>query len=136
MKIVVSAQVDAPLADVWSAYTTPADIVNWNSASDDWCTRWATVDLRVGGEFCARMEARDGSVGFDFTGTYSVVEPMTLIEYHCWDRHVRVDFEAQEAAAVVVRVSFDPEDENPLELQRQGWQAILDNFARYVAAKS
>ncbi len=131
--ITVETTVAAPLADVWRAYTTPADIVQWNAASSDWHCPRAEVDLREGGAFCFRMEARDGSHGFDFEGTYTHVEPCTRIEYDFGGRHARVTFD-ETAQGVRVRVEFDPENEFPLEMQRAGWQAILDNFARHVAA--
>ncbi len=134
-QITVEAPVAAPLAEVWRAYTTPEDIKQWNAASDDWHTTAARVDLRPGGEFSSRMEAKDGSFGFDFAGTYTRVEPQRLIEYRFGDRMAAVTFEPQ-AAGVVVRVSFDPETENPLEMQRGGWQAILDNFARHVERRA
>jgi uncharacterized protein YndB with AHSA1/START domain len=131
MKIVVETAVRAPLAHVWRAYTTPEDIVVWNAASADWCTTRATVDLRVGGQFSSRMEAKDGSMGFDFAGTYTAVVVHERLEYAFGDRAARVDFEAG-TDAVVVRVSFDAEEENAAEMQRAGWQAILDNFARHA----
>lgn len=131
MKITVEAVAHAPIAKVWSAYTTPQDIKQWNAASDDWHTTRANVDLRVGGEFSSRMEARDGSVGFDFTGTYTRVEPHALIEYSFGDRVAVVEFVAV-PKGILVRVTFDAETENPVEMQRQGWQAILDNFVRHV----
>ncbi|MDE3010912.1 MAG: SRPBCC family protein [Pseudomonadota bacterium] len=132
-KITVETAVAAPLGAVWRAYTTPADIVQWNSASDDWHTTQAAVDLRVGGAFSSRMEARDGSFGFDFAGTYIRVEPERLIEYAFGDRSARVEFEPG-ADGVTVRVTFDAETTHPIEQQRQGWQAILDRFARHVEA--
>lgn len=134
MKITVETRVDAPIAKVWSAYTTPADIVQWNAASADWHTTRAEVDLREGGAFSSRMEARDGSFGFDFAGTYTRVVPQALLEYAFGERTAVVEFVA-EADGVRVRVTFDAETENPVEQQRQGWQAILDNFARHVAAR-
>lgn len=133
-KIVVEATVRAPLEAVWSAYTTPADIVKWNAASDDWHTTSATVDLRAGGKFSSRMEAKDGSFGFDFAGEYTKVVPHSLIEYAFGDRSASIAFE-KAGDAVVVRVSFDPETQNPVEMQRGGWQAILSNFAKHVEAK-
>lgn len=133
MAITVETRVKAPLADVWRAYTTPEDIINWNAASEDWHTTAATVDLREGGTFSSRMEAKDGSFGFDFAGTYTAIEPHRLIEYDFGDRKARIDF-IEEDSAVQVRVSFDPETENPEEMQRDGWQAILDNFALHVEA--
>lgn len=133
-RLTVEAAVSAPIADVWRAYTTPADIIEWNAASDDWHTTAATVDLRVGGAFSSRMEAKDGSFGFDFAGTYTKVEPHKLIEYAFGDRKGEVAFLPQ-GEITRVRVTFDTEDSHSLEQQRQGWQAILDKFARHVAAK-
>ncbi|TAL66216.1 MAG: ATPase [Burkholderiaceae bacterium] len=135
MKITVETIVKAPVADVWTAYTTPADIKQWNTASDDWHTTASTVDLRVGGAFTSRMEAKDGSFGFDFAGTYTRIVPDKLIEYSFGDRAGVVEF-VTGANGVTVRVTFDAESENPLEQQRQGWQAILDHFARYVEART
>lgn len=135
MKITVEKFIRAPLAKVWSAYVTPADIVQWNAASDDWHTTRATVDLRVGGAFSSRMEARDGSFGFDFAGTYTKVEPEKRLEYDFGDRKAAIDF-LPAGDGVTVRIAFDPETQNPVEMQRQGWQAILDNFARHVEARA
>jgi uncharacterized protein YndB with AHSA1/START domain len=131
MKITVEKFVKAPIAKVWSAYNTPADIMQWNTASDDWHTTKSEVDLRVGGVFSSRMEAKDGSFGFDFAGAYTKVEPQKLIEYMFGDRAGRVEF-IPGAGGVTVRVTFDAETQNPVEQQRGGWQAILDNFARHV----
>lgn len=133
MKITVEVIVKAPVSDVWSAYTTPEDIKSWNAASDDWHTTRSTVDLRVGGAFTSRMEAKDGSFGFDFTGTYTRIVPHELIGYSFGDRAGVVEFEPG-ANGVAVRVTFDAESEHPVQQQRQGWQAILDNFARHVEA--
>lgn len=134
MSITIETKVDAPVDDVWRAYTTPDDIVKWNAASDDWHTTSASVDLRVGGEFSSRMEAKDGSEGFDFAGTYTVVEPQEKLGYNFGDRTAEVSFIEQGTDATIVRVEFDPETEHPIEMQRDGWQAILDNFARYCSA--
>ena len=134
MKITVETFVDAPVAKVWSAYTTPEDIKQWNTASDDWHTTASTVDLRVGGQFSSRMEAKDGSFGFDFAGTYTKVVPNELIEYVFGDRVGVVEF-LPATNGVVVRVTFDAETTHPEEQQRQGWQAILDNFAKHVVSK-
>lgn len=136
MTITVTTVALAPIAEVWRAYTTPADIVQWNSASPDWHTPRATVDLRVGGTFSSRMEAKDGSVGFDFEGTYTAIEPLRRIAYTFGDRHADVEFIDGGVAGVTVRVTFDPENEFPLDQQQAGWQAILDNFARHVAARA
>lgn len=134
MKITVEAIVKAAVAEVWSAYTTPDDIKQWNTASEDWHTIKSTVDLRVGGAFTSRMEAKDGSFGFDFAGTYTKIVPNELIEYSFGDRAGAVEF-VPGTNGVTVRVTFDAESENPVEQQRQGWQAILDNFAKYVEAR-
>ncbi|MBY8300279.1 SRPBCC domain-containing protein [Vibrio fluvialis] len=131
MKITVEQKVAAPLARVWHAYTTPEDIVHWNAASDDWHTTKATVDLQVGGEFCSRMEAKDGSMGFDFAGVYTHVEPESLIVYEFGDRKADVTFTVH-IDGVLVRVTFDAETTHSIEQQREGWQAILASFARYV----
>ena len=134
MKITVSTLVAAPMPEVWRAYTTPEDIMAWNAASADWHTTSATVDLRPGGKFSSRMEAKDGSFGFDFAGEYTVVLPEQQIEYAFGDRTCAVRF-AKGADGVTVTVSFDAESTHSEEQQRAGWQAILDNFARHVQAR-
>ena len=134
LKITVRTRIEAPIAKVWQAYTTPEDIKAWNAASDDWHTTAATVDLREGGTFSSRMEARDGSFGFDFAGTYTRIVRHRLIEYAFGDRMGAVEF-ADGGGGVTVCVTFDAETQHPIEAQRQGWQAILDNFARYVVAR-
>lgn len=131
MKITVQATVHAPIATVWKAYTTPEDIVKWNAASDDWHTTAARADLRVGGEFSSRMEAKDGSAGFDFAGTYTNIVPNRLIEYAFGHRHARIEF-ADTPDGVDVKVIFDAEETHSIEQQQAGWQAILDNFKRYT----
>ena len=131
MKIVVETVVKAPGDKVWSAYTMPADIKQWNTASADWHTTRSTVDLRVGGAFTSRMEAKDGSFGFDFAGTYTRITPNALIAYSFGDRAGVVEF-VPGPNGVTVRVTFDAEAEHPVEQQRQGWLAILNNFAEYV----
>jgi len=136
MKITVETIVKAPLTTVWDTWNNPEDIKQWNTAQEDWHTPRSTVDLREGGKFSARMEAKDGSMGFDFEGTYTRVEPNKLIEYRMDDdRQVTIEFIEQTAGAVRVKETFDAETENTPELQRQGWQAILDNFGRYAEAK-
>ena len=127
MKITVEA--------VWRAWTTPADITQWNAASDDWHTTHASVDLRVGGSFSSRMEAKDGSMGFDFAGTYTTVIPLELIECAFGERTLRVEFHPNGAGGVIVRETFDAEETHPVEQQRAGWQAILDRFARHVEGR-
>lgn len=133
MKITVEALVKAPIEDVWSAYTSPEDIKQWNAASDDWHTTRSTVDLREGGAFSSRMEAKDGSFGFDFAGTYTKIIPNQRIEYAFGDRTGVVEFNT-DSRGVTVRVTFEAESEHPAEQQREGWQAILDRFARHVEA--
>jgi uncharacterized protein YndB with AHSA1/START domain len=136
MKITVETVVNAKLNNVWDAWNSPDDIKQWNSAQEDWHTTRSTVDLREGGKFQSRMEARDGSEGFDFEGTYTRVVPHKLIEYRMSDgRHVKVEFDERNGG-VLVTETFDAETENPTELQRTGWQAILDNFGRHVEAKN
>lgn len=135
MKIVITTLVKAPLNEVWKAYTTPEDIMVWNTASPDWHTTSASVDLRPEGKFSSRMEAKDGSFGFDFSGEYTRVVTGELIEYRFGERHARVEF-ATEPDGVRVTIAFDPETLHPEEQQRQGWQAILNNFARHVTQTS
>ena len=135
MKITVESFVKAGIQEVWDAWNSPEDIVRWNAASDDWHTTRSTVDLRVGGSFLSRMEAKDGSMGFDFEGTYTRIEPHRAIEYRMGDgREVRVDFVPRDEG-VTVTTTLDAEPENPAEMQRAGWQAISDNFARYVEGR-
>lgn len=132
MKITVEAVVKAAPERVWEAWSNPEDIRKWNAASEDWHTTASSVDLREGGRFSSRMEAKDGSMGFDFEGTYTRVVPRELIEYRMSDgREVRVEFR-REPGGVRVTETFDAEGENPAEMQREGWQAILDRFARHV----
>ncbi|WP_428718068.1 SRPBCC domain-containing protein [Undibacterium curvum] len=134
MNISVSATIKATPEQVWQAYTTPQDIMQWNAASADWHTTAAQVDLRAGGAFSSRMEAKDGSHGFDFAGVYTEVVPCQRLAYRFGERHAQVDFVTQADSSVLVTVTFEPENMNPPEQQQQGWQAILDNFARYVEA--
>ncbi|UHQ54955.1 SRPBCC domain-containing protein [Microbulbifer sp. YPW16] len=133
MKISVETQVNCPVTRAWKAYTTPADITQWNAASADWHTTRATVDLREGGSFCWRMEAKDGSIGFDFAGTYTRLVENSLIEYTFGDREAQVEF-IENGDTVTVRVTFDSEGSHSIEQQREGWQAILDNLKRHVEA--
>ena len=135
MRITVKAHVAAPIDQVWRAYTTPADIVKWNAASDDWHTTKATVDLRPGGQFSSRMEAKDGSMGFDFAGTYTKIVEHERIEYSFGERKAEVEF-LPDANGVLVRVVFDSEPTHSVEQQQGGWQAILDSFARHVEVKA
>jgi uncharacterized protein YndB with AHSA1/START domain len=135
MKITVETSIKAKLNKVWDAWNDPVDIKQWNTAQDDWHTTQSSVDLREGGKFLSRMEAKDGSEGFDFEGTYTRIEPHRTIEYRMSDgREVEVEF-IERAGDVLVRETFDTETENSPELQRKGWQAILDSFRRHVEAK-
>jgi uncharacterized protein YndB with AHSA1/START domain len=135
MKITVETVVNAKLNKVWDAWNNPADIKQWNTAQDHWHTTRSAVDLREGGKFQSRMEAKDGSEGFDFEGTYTRIEPNKTIEYRMSDdREVKVEF-VERGDGVLVKETFDTETANPPELQRTGWQAILDNFGRHVEAK-
>ena len=131
MQITVNTTVAAPIEKVWRAYTTPEDIIQWNAASDDWHTTEANVDLRVGGTFSSRMEAKDGSFGFDFAGTYTNVVTNNLLEYSFGERTARVDF-SQLPDGVNVKFTFDAEETHSIEQQQGGWQAILNNFKRHV----
>jgi uncharacterized protein YndB with AHSA1/START domain len=131
MKITVETVARAPIAKIWSAYTNPEDIKQWNTASADWHTTAASVDLRVGGAFTSRMEAKNGSGGFDFAGTYTKLIPHELIEYSFGERSGIVEFIPTEQG-VTLRVTFDAESTHPIEQQRNGWQAILNNFAKHV----
>ena len=131
-KITVAVQVRAPLESVWQRWITPTDVMKWNSASDDWHTPSARNDLRVGGTFSYRMEARDGSFGFDFAGIYDEVVLRQKIAYRLTeDRKIVVEFSEQDGG-VKVTETFDAETENPIEMQRNGWQAILNRFKLYV----
>jgi len=135
MQITIQTIVKSGIDSVWAAWTTPDDINQWNAASDDWHNPRSSNDLRPGGQFSYRMEARDGSFGFDFGGTYTNVVPHKLIEYVLGDgRAVSVRFEQVEAGVQVIE-TFEAEDVHAAEMQKQGWQSILNRFAAYVEAK-
>lgn len=130
--ITIQSTVNAPIKKVWEFWTLPEHITQWSNASDDWHTPSATNDLRKGGAFSSRMEAKDGSMGFDFGGTYDEVKQHELIEYTIGDgRKVKVTFTPDDNQTKVVE-TFEPEGQNPVEMQRSGWQAILDNFKKYT----
>lgn len=131
LKITVETLVKAPLNRVWQAYITPQDIIQWNTASEDWHTTQSSVEFREGGTFSSRMEAKDGRFGFDFAGTYTKIVTHERIEYAFGDRTAAVDFVPNEQG-VIVRVRFDAETEHPEDQQRQGWQSILNHFAKHV----
>lgn len=134
MEITVETLVSAPLDAVWRAWSTPADIVKWNFAQDDWHCPRATVDLREGGVYSSRMEAKDGSMGFDFEGNYTKIVPHKLIESEFGGRILRVEFVAG-PGGVTVRETFDAEETHSIDRQREGWLSILNNFKRHVEAK-
>lgn len=136
MKITVETMVAAPIEEVWRAWTTPEDIKQWNAASDDWHTTASTVDLREGGAFSSRMEARDGSIGFDFAGTFTRIVPHESIEYNLGDDRVVVVEFIRGEKGVTVRETFEAEGTFTPEQQRAGWQAILDRFARHVEGRA
>jgi len=132
--ITVQSTINASVEKVWKYWSGPEHITKWCNASDDWHTPRAENDLRVGGRFQSRMEARDGSMGFDFGGVYDEVKTNELISYTMDDtRKVKIRFTSNGNETKVVE-SFEAEDANPIELQRGGWQAILDNFKKYVEA--
>jgi uncharacterized protein YndB with AHSA1/START domain len=130
--ITVENSINAPVSKVWEYWTKPEHIIKWNNASDDWHTPWAKNDLRVGGSFSSRMEAKDGSMGFEFGGVYDAVTINEYIEYTLGDgRKVKVTFSGMGNAAKV-KEEFEAEETNSIELQKGGWQAILDNFKKYT----
>jgi uncharacterized protein YndB with AHSA1/START domain len=130
--ITVEATVNAPVKKVWEFWGGPQHITKWCNASDDWHAPHAENDLRTGGKFSTRMEAKDGSFGFDFGGIYDTVKPHELIEYTMGDnRKVKIRF-SKDGNATKVTETFDAESENPIEMQRSGWQAILNNFKTYA----
>ena len=132
--ITVENTIDAPVAKVWKFWTKPEHIIKWCNASDDWHTPRAENDLKVGGKFTSRMEAKDGSMGFDFGGVYDAVRTNEYIEYTLGDdRKVKINFSAQGNKTKVVE-SFEAENTHSIEMQQGGWQAILDNFKKYTEA--
>lgn len=131
-KIKIQAHISADRKTVWDFYTNPNHIVNWNFASDDWCCPSAQNDLQVGGKFIGRMEAKDGSFGFDFEAVYTEINPESSFTYISPDqREISVEF-IENGTGTEVITTFDPESENPIDLQRDGWQAILNNFKKYA----
>jgi uncharacterized protein YndB with AHSA1/START domain len=136
MKVSIETTIKSDLDTVWLAWNNPEDIKQWNAASDDWHTTESTLDLREGGTFCSRMEAKDGSMGFDFSGTFSKVIKNQLIEYSMEDgRLVVIEFSLDENG-VKVEETFETESQNLAEQQRQGWQNILNNFTKHVESKN
>ncbi len=135
MKIAIEMEVKAPLGLVWAAWVGEEDIVQWNFAVDEWCCPNAELDFQVGGKFSYRMEAKDGSVGFDFEGEFTEIAPFKLIRYRLGDdREVEVTFMEIEDGVKVIE-EFVAEDENSAEQQKQGWLGILRNFKNHVESK-
>ena len=135
-KITIEVLVKAPIGVVWRLWTTPADIIQWNNASDDWHTPSTQNDLKPGGKFLFRMEAKDGSFGFDFAGVYDKVESQEFIAYTMGDgRRVEIDFTGVGTETKVVE-TFEAESQNSIEMQRDGWRAILNNFKKYAETRS
>ncbi|MBP6731444.1 MAG: SRPBCC family protein [Chitinophagales bacterium] len=131
-KITVNATVNAPVEKVWKQWTSPEDITQWNTASPEWHTPRAENDLKVGGRFSSRMEAKDGSFGFDFWGVYTDVRENEFIAYTMGDdRKVTISF-TPNGNQTEISETFEAESENPAEMQRFGWQAILNNFKKYA----
>ncbi len=131
-KIKIQTKVNAPIEKVWTFWTEPKHIMEWNNASPDWHTPKATNDLKVGGKFCATMAAKDGSMSFDFCGIYDDIIPLQKIAYTLEDnRKVEIVFEEIDSEVQITEV-FEAENQNSLEMQQQGWQAILDNFKSCV----
>jgi uncharacterized protein YndB with AHSA1/START domain len=134
-KITIETLVNAPIDKIWKMWTNPDDVVHWNHASDDWRSPTAENDLRTGGKFNYRMEAKDGSFGFDFAGVYDLVEPHKKIIFTMADnRKVEIIFKSYSSETEIIE-TFDAENENPIEMQREGWQAILNNFKKYAEGK-
>ena len=132
--VTIESTVNAPVEKVWKYWTGPEHITQWNTAIDTWHSPYAENDLRVGGKFLARMEAKDGSFGFDFGGIYDEVETNKTIAFTMSDgRKVNVQFTPNGNETRIVE-SFEAENQNPIEMQRGGWQSILDNFKKYTEA--
>ncbi len=135
-RILVEAVADVPVQNVWESWNNPADIMQWNSADPSWHTPRSENDLRVGGKFIRRMEARDGSFGFDFEGIYDTVEPNKEISYTMPDgRQVTTLFSERDGKTHIV-TTFDAETQNAPEFQKAGWQAILNNFVKHTEQKT
>ncbi len=131
-EITVKVSINSDIKTVWDKFINPSDIVNWYIASTDWHTPKANNDLVIGGQFLYRMEAKDGSFGFDLIGTYTEIDHLKSINFTLEDeRKVEIDFKIIDNQ-IVLTEKFEPENENPLEMQQFGWQAILDNFKKYV----
>lgn len=131
-KIIISTNVNAKIEKVWQYYNQAEHIVNWNFASDDWCCPKVETDLRVGGKYLARMEAKDGSFGFDFEAVFDEIRQPEWVAYTMDDgREAEIEFK-EEGEKSLVKISFDPDQSHSRQMQQDGWQAILDNFKKYV----
>ena len=131
-KLTVSTEINKPINEVWDFFNNPKHIINWNFAHESWECPSAKNDLKVGGKLEVRMQAKDGSFGFDLVGIYDEVIENELIKYHFEDdRNIKVIFERLSDNKTKVTENFDPENMNPLDFQKDGWQAILDNFKNY-----
>lgn len=136
MKISIQTDIQKPIDVIWKTYITPKHIDKWNHATDDWETVGSKSDFRVGGFFNYPMRAKDHSFGFEFEGEFLTIEPLKYIKYRILDdRIVEVKF-TQKAKFVTVEVIFDAETENSVELQKQGWQQILNSFKQYVLTQN
>ena len=131
-KITVQTTVNVTIEKVWKIWTTPNDILHWNNASEDWHTTKAENDLKVGGKFSYRMEAKDGSFGFDFEGIYDTVKTNELIAYTMADGRMSIITFKQQGNNINISQTFEAETENTIELQKNGWQAIMNNFKKYT----
>lgn len=131
-KVTIGTTINAPVEKVWNAFNTPEHVTKWCAASEDWHAPRAENDFREGGKSSTRMEAKDGSFGFDFGWTYDKIRENKSLEYTLDDdRKVSVDFEEADGGVKLTQ-TFETESQNPVEMQRDGWQAILDNFKKYV----
>lgn len=135
-RITVEATANIPITKVWKAWNTPADIMQWNAADPSWHSPSSENDLRIGGKFKHRMEAKDGSFGFDFEGIYDIVEPHKKITYTMGDGRKATTLFTEYNGKTTIQTTFDAETENDPEFQKQGWQAILNNFVKYVESNN
>lgn len=135
-KLTVSTEINKPTNEVWDFFNNPKHIINWNFAHESWECPSAKNDLKVGGKLEVRMQAKDGSFGFDLVGIYDEIVENELIKYHFEDgRNIEVIFEKLSEDKTKVTENFDPENMNPLDFQKDGWQAILDNFKKYSESR-
>ena len=131
-QVIVQTEVNQPIEQVWDLFTSPKHIVNWNFAHESWECPSASNDLQVGGQLQSRMQAKDGSFGFDLIGIYDEIKEQQSLKYHLEDgRNVEVIFENLSGDKTRITENFDPENQNPVDLQKDGWQAILNNFKTY-----